>query len=255
MPKYRNRGDFSRRGSVLQGCLVALGILVLLLVIGGVVVALNWRGWTAGLMEQGITAAIDEADVSAEDAAAMKLEVATLMQDFKDKKVSVEDLAHVVEEVAQSPVMTAASVMFVDKSYVQASALTVEEKAEGTTQISRFMRGLFSEQISKTKIDDVTSPIHYQASTDKQPPVQINANNLNMQLKSPEDVTPEQLKEFLANCKTAADEAGIPPERYEVDMAREFSAAIDRALGRAPALPPAEGGPGGEAGEDAPGGG
>lgn len=251
MPILRFSGRTNGRGSVLQGCLVALGVLVLLLVIGGVVVALNWRGWTAGLMEQGITAAIDQADVSPEDSAAMKAEVASLMQDFKDKKVSVEDLAHVVEEVVQSPVMTAASVMFVDKSYVQSSSLTPEEKAEGTTQISRFMRGLFSEEISRTKIDDVTQPLHYQPGTDKRPPVQINANNLNIQLKNPDDVTPEQLKEFLANCKSAADEAELPPERYQVDMAGEFSAAIDRALGRTPALPPAggEGDAGGDAGD------
>lgn len=249
MPIYRNRSQ-AARGGVLQGCLIALGVLVLLVVIGGVFVAMNWRGWTASLIEQGMTTVIDEADVSDADAAAMKGEVASLMQDFRDEKVSFEDLAHVAEELAESPVMTAASVMFVDKTYVQSSSLPPEEKAEGTTQISRLMRGLFSEEISKTKIDDVTEPIHYDPSTDKKPPVQINSNNLNMQLKSPDDVTPEQLRAFLNNCKTTADEAGIPPERYEVDMAAEFSAAIDRALGRAPALPAGEGSP-----ADAPAGG
>ncbi len=67
--------------------------------------------------------------------------------------------------------------------------------------------------------------------------MRINANNLNLELKMPEDVTPEELQAFLANCKSQADDAGVAPERYEIDMAAEFSAAIDRALGRAPALP------------------
>lgn len=246
---YRTQRDCERRGGVLQGCLVALGVLVLLVVIGVVIVAMNWRGWTANLMEQGITAIIDQAELSDADADAMKQEVASLMQDFKDKKVSVEDLGHVAEELAQSPVMTAATVMFVDKSYVQSSALTDEEKSEGTTQVSRFMRGLFDGDIPKTKIDDVTAPLQFQpGGNTTKPPVQIHANNINLELKNPADVTTEELKIFLANCKQSADDAKVPPERYEVDMPGEFSAAIDRALGRAPALPEGEGTGGQDAG-------
>jgi hypothetical protein len=116
------------------------------------------------------------------------------------------------------------------------------------------VRGLFAGDISKTKIDDVTEPMHYDPAAGGKAPMQINANNLNIQLKHPDDVTTEELQAFLANCKEAADGAGVPPERYEVDMAGEFSAAIDRALGRAPALPEAGGEPTEQPGSPAGGG-
>ena len=232
-----NRKYAGRRGGVLAGCLIALGVLVLLLVIGGVVVAMNWRSWAATGMDSAFTAIIDKAELAPADADAMKGEVASLMQDFRDEKVSFADLGKVLESVAESPVLAAASIMVVDKSYIGASELTAEEKAEGSTQLSRFVRGLFAGDISKTKIDDATEPLAYDPAAGGQPPRARNAPHRHHPLKHPDDVTTEELQAFLANCKEAADGAGIPPERYEVDMAAEFSAAIDRALGRAPALP------------------
>ncbi|VAX39423.1 hypothetical protein MNBD_PLANCTO03-1860 [hydrothermal vent metagenome] len=234
---YRKNRD--RKGSILTGCLVAVGLVVLLLVIGGVYAAMNWRSWVAAGIEQGMTTIIDEADLPPTDADAMKAEITTLMQDFQDKKISVDDLGNVFKEVTESPLMPAASIMLIDKQYIQASALTDEEKAEGSTQFSRFIRGLFAGDISRTKIDDVTEPIAYTGGPGGAA-MRINANNLNIELKLPEDVAPDELRAFLANCKAAADDAGVAPGRYEIDMAAEFSAAIDRALGRAPALPEGE---------------
>ncbi len=80
MPIYRKNRH--HRGGVLFGCLVALGVVVLLLVIGGVIIAMNWRSWGAAVMEQGMTQIIDSADLSQADADAMKGEVSELMQDF-----------------------------------------------------------------------------------------------------------------------------------------------------------------------------
>ncbi len=84
----------------------------------------------------------------------------------------------------------------------------------------------------------MTEPIAYTGGPGEV--MRINANNLNLELKMPEDVASEELLAFLANCKSQADAAGIPPERYSIDMAAEFAAAIDRAMGRAPELPEAE---------------
>lgn len=220
-----------RRGGVLAGCLAVLGVIVVLLVAGGIFVAMNWRGWVASGIETTMSEVIDEADLSADDKTAMKSEVASLMQEFESGAVTVEQLVNVAEELAESPVLPAASIMLVDMQYIQSSELTDEEKVGGSKELSRFMRGLFDESISQTKIDDVTEPIH---APDASNAVSINTGNLSLQLKQPEDVEPDELRAFLANCKTHADEAGIADEKYQVDMAAEFSAAIDRALGRTP---------------------
>lgn len=231
----RIRGQ-KRRGGVLAGCLIALGVVLVLLVAGGIYVAMNWRDWAASAGEAQLTSIIDEADLSDEDKIAMKSEVSELMLDFREKRVSLEELGRVAEEVAESPVLAGASIMFVDAQYIQKSELPPEEKAEGSKQLSRFMRGLFDKSISQTKIDDVTEPIHAQDASNA---ININTGNLNLRLKQPEDVSIEELQAFLTNCETVADEAGVPDEHYRVNMSQEFSDAIDRALGRAPAEPPA----------------
>jgi hypothetical protein len=47
MVSHRSRNAGSRRGGVLKGCLIAVAIIVALGVIGGIFVAMNFRGWAA----------------------------------------------------------------------------------------------------------------------------------------------------------------------------------------------------------------
>ena len=51
-----------------------------------------------------------------------------LTDDFKAKKIAFEDLARVLEKVAENPLVQITGVMFVDQQYIQPSALNNDEK-------------------------------------------------------------------------------------------------------------------------------
>ena len=52
----------SRDGKALVGCLVALGVVLVLLGIGVVVVLMNWRGWMASAINTGTEEMLKQAD-------------------------------------------------------------------------------------------------------------------------------------------------------------------------------------------------
>src|SRR5690606_30977809 len=50
------RTSRTRRGNCLVGCLIALAVGVILLIVAGVVIALNWRGWASAGMDKMVDA-------------------------------------------------------------------------------------------------------------------------------------------------------------------------------------------------------
>jgi len=227
-----------RRGGVLAGCLIALAIVGVLVVGVGIYAAMNWRTWASNGVNTIVEKGIEQSSLPDSEKQEVLAVVNSFTSEFEAGDVSVEDFFKVLEQLGQSPVMPAMVVMGIEESYITKSELTDEEKADGAKQLSRFVRGLSEDKISQTKIDDVTEPIHApMGASDK---VAIHTGNINVELKSPNSVTPDELRAFLANAKAEADAAEIPDEKVEIDWSDELQLAIDRALGRAPQAPEAE---------------
>lgn len=226
-----------RRGGVVAGCLVALAVVLILLVIGGVFVAMNWRTWTSKGMHALVEEAVSESALPLEEQREVMAVADTFIAEFETGNVSMAQFGRVVEELSKSPMIPAMVMMGVDESYIAKSALPEEEKAEGSKDVSRFVWGVYDGVISQTKIDDVAQPIS--APPGDQDAVVIQTDRVNLRLKKPENVTNEELRAFLANANAAADEAGVPDEQFTIDWSAELQGAIDRAMGRPPAPPPA----------------
>lgn len=227
-----------RRGGVLAGCLIALAIVGVLVVGAGIYAAMNWRTWASNGVNTIVEKGIEQSSLPDSEKQEVMAVVNSFTGEFESGDVSVEDFFKVLEQLGQSPVMPAMIVMGIEESYISDSELTDEEKADGSKQLSRFVRGVAEGTISQTKIDDVTEPIH--APMDATDKVAIHTGNINVELKNPKSVTTEELRTFLANAKAEADAAEIPDEKVEIDWSDELQLAIDRALGRAPQLPEAE---------------
>ncbi len=222
------------RGGIVAGCLIALGVVMLLAVIGAIIVAMNWQKWTASLLNKGMVAAVDETSLSIEEKQAVKSVIDDFTDEFRRGDITMQQFGQVVQEITESPMLPGIVFASLDKMYIQDSDLPDEEKTQASKDVGRFVRGVFDGSISQTRIDDVTEPLHYKGVG--QAPISIHANNLNLELKNSKDVTLEELKAFAANAKAEADKAGVPDEAFTIDYAKELKAAIDRALGRAPAI-------------------
>lgn len=201
-----------RRGGLLQGCLIALVVIVVLLGVAGYFAYTNFRSFAAQAMQTQISAAIDKSQLPEDQKAGIKAEVQTLAQDFKDKKVTLEQLGQILEELTEGPILPIGGVALVEEKYIKTSAMTDEEKAASVRTLRRFARGLAEKKIQREVLNDVVKPI-----------VNIKADG-SWQFK--ETVTAQELQQFLDAVKTKADEAQIPDEDYVVDVAGEVRRAI-----------------------------
>jgi hypothetical protein len=203
----------------LIGCLVVLGVILVVAVIFAIWVARNWRGWTAGVATEVANQAIDSSEMPAGEKQEMKAQVKRLTDAFGDGRLSLEKTAQIVEKIVQSPLMPAMIVMAADKQYLEKSGLSAEEKAEGRKTLLRFSRGMIDQKISEEKVDGVLAHV-----ADKKP-------DGNWEFR--QQVSDADLRAALAEAKLQADEAGISEEPPEFDPSDEFKKIIDEALGEA----------------------
>lgn len=217
-------GQLQREGNILVGCLVVLGVVLLAAVIGGVWVYNNWRTFAADAGSEAIVAVIEDSQLAQDQKDAIIARVDTLAEDFKTGLIDFEDLANVAVELAESPLLPLGAVTLAQHKYVQPSNLTDEEKAAAELALGRYARGIFEETIDMDDINKVLAPISDQDFEG------------NLELKKPENVTEDELREFIALAKASADEAQIPEEAFELDIAAEVNKAIDQALGIAPQI-------------------
>jgi len=225
-------GRLDRRGSILKGCLV---VLVLLLIAGGIAtwyVWTNWRGWAAdgsiALVEQ----SLEESSLPEEQKTAIMAEVETLASDFKEGRVTLTQMTQVIESLAKSPIIPATAVGVMYQEYVEQSEFTTDEREEARLAMQRLARGVYEETIPVESLGEITDPIA--AHQGEVAAMSFDIEEKRYTLAKPEYVSTEELREFVSRARTTADEAGVPDEPYEIDVAAEVRKAIREGLGKAP---------------------
>jgi len=229
------RPKSSRNGNILVGCLIALGIAIILAIIATVFVMNSWRGWVSGGIKQGLTAVLDETEIEQIEKDEINAHIDTLMTRFVDKDISTEDLFLITAEIFEGPLLPMGIVEASYAGYFEDSELDDETKADAKVQLGRLAYGIYAEDISMDDLDAILAPISMPADENNSA-VQIQVGSEDFELKSPEDVTSEELLEVIANARTAADEAGVDQVPAMIDLSNEVAIAIANALGEAPSL-------------------
>jgi len=227
--RIERMGRVHRRGNWLMGCGIALAIFLLLLIGIGVFVAMNWRGWAATGMRQGMTAAIAELPVDDAEKAETQAVVDDFVARFEAGDISMQQLAMVMQEITESPVMPAGMAMGVSKAYFEGSGLTPDEKADGQTQIARIAHGLTSNAVTQEDLRAILTPI--EAAAGDRDVIQFQLGNRQIRLKAPTIVTDNDLRAFIAQAREQADSRALPPTPPTFDLSGELDRAIRTALG------------------------
>lgn len=211
-----------RRGSAAKGCLIAVAIVLVLAIAGGIIVAMNFKSWATSAVKAVTVSMIQKSEIPQDQKDRIVKRVDTLATDFKSGKLTGDQLERVLKAVGESPVFPLAMVEGAMLKYVEPSALSKEEKQAARLTLQRFARGVYEEKIHKDAVKEVLAPIQTVDAAGKPQPKQV--------------VTPEELKQFLDLAKSKADAAKIPEEPFVINYADELDKAIDGALA-APALP------------------
>ena len=202
--------------NVALGCGCAAGVLLLIAVGLGVWVFQNWKQMAAEFGKKVAADAVAKSSLPKEDKERILKRINSLADDFKSGKVSPQQLGKVMEQIAQSPLLPLGMVMAADEKYLKPSGLSQEEKDEGRRTLQRLARGAFEKTIPQNDTQEVMKLV-----MEPQP-------GGGERLK--ERLTDVELKTFLEKAKEKADDADVPDEAFEVNIADELEKAIDKVL-------------------------
>ncbi|MFI4881161.1 MAG: hypothetical protein ACIAQU_01100 [Phycisphaerales bacterium JB064] len=226
---YRRHALPARRGNLLVGCLAVLGVVAVLAVVGGVIVWMNWKGWTAAAMNAGMKAGVAESNLPAEQVGRINTQIDQLTAAFEAGDVTFEDLAKVAEAVEGHPILPAGVLEYVESKQASVQGLTDEERASGRLATQRLQRATIEQGLTFEDLEPILEPIS-----------QRDEDGDQVLLQNP---TAPQLKLYAEEAAKKADEFGIPSEPYDVDIAEQIERLINDTLGReVVSAPPAGGG-------------
>ncbi|MEM1424181.1 MAG: hypothetical protein AAGH64_09280 [Planctomycetota bacterium] len=223
------RSPNARRGNVVAGCLIALAIVVVIIIIGAVWLAFNWKGLAAGLTVTGATEAIN--DSSLPDAE--KPELIAIIEDFAGRfesgDISSDEFFSTLLEVMASDVFPIGNAYVADNGYIRGSGLTDEEKADGSVQMMRIAEGLYDGSIALEDFAAVFAPM--QNTTQNARFATLEGDQVELIIfRDPSEVTDDELREVIASAQTLADDAGVSATPRTIDLSDALQAEIDDAL-------------------------
>jgi len=205
----RNRGN---RGGVLKIILIILGVIFVCLVLAGIYVGTHWKGWVATAANTATQQIVKDSGLPQDQRETIIKEIRQLGDDFKSGKVTTEELGRITKAIADSPLLPLAGVQAARQKYVDPSDMTPKEKDAAILTLQRFARGVHEKKIRKETIDDVVKPV-----ADLMP---------NGRWKLKDKPTRMELNQFLENAKAKADDAMIPNEPFDLNIAEELKKAI-----------------------------
>jgi hypothetical protein len=214
----QNEPPPKKRGCGCLGCFLGcLGVLVVLAIVGAIgayVVAQK----APDFIRETIAKGINESDLKPEDKKMVLQQVDRLVEGYKADKVDLQKLGQLAEDFVQSPLMDLLIAFGAKVKYIDKSGLTPEEKTEAERTLHRVARGVIEEKISQEQLDIALNHI---------------SNKVGQSRQFKDEVTDEELRAFLQECKRLADEAMIPDEDVQVDIGGELKKLVDKALGEA----------------------
>ena len=215
----------SYRPPGMSGCSkVAIGcggIMVFGIIVAGIAVwyiTANARelgaDLAAGVMKNGLT----ELKLPADQQQRIFARIDEVSQNFKDKKITLEQVGLIFKEIAEGPLMPAGMSLVVERAYLDKSGFEEQEKDAARIATRRFTHGTIRQMIPEQQVNSVLDTIS-----------SVKGEN-NREFRHP--VSDEELRAFVAAAKQAADDADVPEDVPEVNFADEFDKAIDEALGK-----------------------
>jgi hypothetical protein len=206
----------SKGGGCLKGCLIATVVLLLLTVLSGWYASNNWRGWAGSLGRTMVNGVLDETELPAEEKTEILEQVQRVITAFEKGSLTNAQAEDLLTQLTESPLSAPVIAFVIEKKYFDSSGLSDEEKETGRMTLRRCVRGLFDEELTEDDADAVLS--------------HIGTKDPEGNWEFRDDVTDDELREFLAEAKERADNAGVAETVEEVDPSDEIKRIVDSVL-------------------------
>ena len=226
---------------VLIGC---LGVFLLCVVMcaGGVwYVQRNVDRWAMTFVREALVAVVNESKIPAQEKTEIVGQVDRVVNAYKARKISQEDLERVMEELQDSSAFSLIMLHGMGEEYLDDSGLSADEKTAGRRVFERAIRGVYEKKITEEQFhaampDAIVDPSGEPTAEgeNEKPAADVAADPSDLDAEAMEDedfaVTDEQVRASLTKLKKLADDAGIPDEPFVIDFGDEVKKAVDAAL-------------------------
>ncbi len=221
---------------ILVGCLSFLIAGLLLAGIGGVVVWQNLRSWTASASVATISHALDEIHLPDEEQDALLQRARLLADEFVAEKITFKEFKQLGEALQDSELLPMLVAKAMYGGYIEPSDLSEEDKARGRLAFGRLARGFVEGKL----VDDDLEPVVAPLGKSGQYSVQLDGESKSgFELRTPQQVTSEDLLKVIANAEKLAEEKQLGPEPLDIDIVQELDRIVEETLGRK-IVPPTE---------------
>ena len=200
--------------------LVTILSIFVIFVAAGVYAFKNRQIWIAHGITAAMNAVINNSGIPSQEKSQVTEIIYQINQRYLAEEITTAELGLIFENMARCPALTIGLVTQFEQSYVVPSGLSRAEKLTADTDLNRLARGLSSDEIGWETVESILAGIS-----------EIDEDG-NHHLKPPNEISDEEIREVLLVVKYAADEAGISPDKVEVDISDEFKKSVEEALGR-----------------------
>lgn len=211
----------SKDGGCLKGCLIATVVLLLLTALSGWYASNNWRSWAGSLGRTMVTEVLDETELPAQEKTEILEQVQRVITALEEGSLTSAQAEDLSTQLAESPLSAPVVVFAIEKKYFDSSGLSAEEKETGRMTLRRCVRGLLDEELTEDDADAVLSYVRVPDPEGTEGPWEFR-----------DDVTDDELREFLAEAKKRADNAGVAETVEEIDPSDEIKRIVDSVLNR-----------------------
>lgn len=144
---------------IASGCLIAIALVIIVIVGGGIYVSKNYRIWAAKAVTMAMSTVISKSDLPYEEKNEIKDILDVVRDEYLAGDIQLEELGTVLEAMASCPALSIGMVVQFEASYVTDSGLSETEIADARLHLNRFAQGLINDSINWSDLDDVTEPI------------------------------------------------------------------------------------------------
>lgn len=198
-----------------MGCVIFLLVLALLCGGGLLYVYFNWQVWVGDAARQVAVEAIKKSELAPADQDRVIVQMDRIVDEFKAGKISVERLGEMLKKVADSPLLPLVIVAAFEEQHINKSSLPDDEKAEAKLVLQRIARGVAEKKIDASELNSAIESISTGSGDSK---------------KVKENLSEEELRGFIEELKTIADEKMISDEPFVIDIPTEFEKLVDEML-------------------------
>ncbi len=195
-------------------------------------VAKNIDKWIVNFGREAIVASIQESDLPDDQKKDIVIQVDRVVAAYKAGKLNQSDLERVMAQLEESSAMQALVLYGIEDEFLTGTSLTDKEVEQGRRAFQRALRAVYEGKLDAEKFwavlpDEDEQPIRL-ASTN---PTDIKPTDTKPTETKPTESDPDDnVREMIARLKVMADNAGIPDEPFEMNIAAEVKKLVDKAL-------------------------